>query len=188
MPAPTPFVVSPFNPGDHDLRPSMTRLPNGAIVVVYEHNNGGSDAVAVRVLQADGTPITSETLIDIGNADYYPTVVAIDSSRFAIVTADFADANTSVEMKGSVFTISGPTLFQGPVVPISDPGTVNTDNGNGIRSSSSPMASSSRSGRSSRQALRSSPRAPSTPISTRSALKRGSANSTTPAPATRWCR
>ena len=130
MPIITPFVVSPFNAGDNDIRPTMTRLPNGNIVVVYEHYNGGDPTIAIRVIQPDGTPVTSEIFDNIGGYGILPQVVAIDATHFAIVASDFGSASGAVELTAQVFTINGANLTQGGELPISNYASTNDDNGN----------------------------------------------------------
>ncbi|NJC39803.1 Ca2+-binding RTX toxin-like protein [Brevundimonas alba] len=130
MPIATPFVVSPFNAGDNDIRPSMTRLPNGNIVVVYEHYNGGDPTIAIRVIQPNGTPVTGEIFDNIGGYGILPQVVAIDATHFAIVASDFGTVSGAVELTAQVFTINGANLTQGGELPISNYATTNDDNGN----------------------------------------------------------
>ncbi|MCS6622546.1 Ig-like domain-containing protein [Roseibacterium beibuensis] len=130
MPITTPFVVSPFDSGDNDIRPSMTRLPNGNIVVVYEHYNGVESSLAIRVLQPDGTPVTAEIFDTIGGYGALPRVVAIDDTHFAIVASDFGTVSGAVELTAQVFTIDGANLTQGGELPISNYASTNDDNGN----------------------------------------------------------
>lgn len=130
MPIVTPFVVSPFDAGDNDIRQTMTRLPNGNIVVVYEHYNGGDPTIAIRVIQPDGTPVTDEIFDNIGGYGIFPRVVAIDATHFAIVASDFGSASGAVELTAQVFTINGGSLTQSGELPISNYATTNDDNGN----------------------------------------------------------
>ena len=125
------FVISPYDAGDNDIRPSVVRLPNGNVVVAYEHYDaGGNLSIAVRVIGPDGTPVTAETLFtDLGDYAVFPRLVAIDNDSFALVVSDFANSG-AVELTANVFTLAGSSLSHAGSLPITDPAMGTDDNGN----------------------------------------------------------
>ncbi|KQW79799.1 beta strand repeat-containing protein [Brevundimonas sp. Root1279] len=131
MPFTTPFVVSPFNAGDNEVRPAVTRLPNGQLVVIYEHYDAlGNNSFGIRVINPDGTPVTNEIFEVIGGYGAMPRVTAIDATHFAVVVADYATPTGAVEMIAQVYTITGASISHGGDLPISNPASLDDDNGN----------------------------------------------------------
>jgi len=122
--------------------PTMDVLPNGNIVVAWEQesttNANIDDTVGIRVLQADGTPVSSEFFPAGGSAasEGGPSIIALSNTKF--VYAFFDDAFgisarvVTLDEMTNTLSAGAPVLINSPMRESADltASVTQLDNGN----------------------------------------------------------
>ena len=98
-PSSSEFLVNTTT-DQHQFEPTITALANGNFVVAWTDlsETGGdlsSYAVRGRVYQADGTPVSSELLINTATngSQHEPSITGLADGRFVVVWSDFSQAS-----------------------------------------------------------------------------------------------